>query len=95
MNSVFFLSIFAFENTFYGEKKEGKGYDPFGLEFITAMVDFMEEYRGLIGIIAAGYDKEMKEQFLDVNTGLYRRFPIKLRMKELKPMMIMTRYACF
>ena len=77
--------------SFAGEKKEGKGYDPFGLEFITAMVDFMEEYRGLIGIIAAGYDKEMKEQFLDVNTGLYRRFPIKLQMKELKPMMIMTR----
>ena len=55
------------------------------------MVDFMEEFRGLIGIIAAGYDKEMKEQFLDANTGLYRRFPIKLRMKELKPMMITTR----
>lgn len=76
---------------FAGEKREGRGYDPFGLEFITAMVDFMEEFRGLIGIIAAGYDKEMKEQFLDANTGLYRRFPIKLRMKELKPMMIMTR----
>jgi len=77
--------------SFAGEKREGQGYDRFGLEFITAMVDFMEEFRGLIGIIAAGYDKEMKEQFLDVNTGLYRRFPIKLRMKELKPMMIMTR----
>ena len=77
--------------SFAGEKREGRGYDPFGLEFITAMVDFMEEFRGLIGIIAAGYDKEMKEQFLDANTGLYRRFPIKLRMKELKPMMITTR----
>jgi len=77
--------------SFAGEKVQGKGYDPFGLEFITAMVDFMEEFRGLIGIIAAGYDKEMKEQFLDANTGLYRRFPIKLRMKELHPMMIITR----
>lgn len=77
--------------SFAGTYKEGKGFDPFGIEFIDALVDFMEEYRGLIGIIAAGYEREMKEQFLDVNIGLNRRFRTKLKMKELDPTTIIRR----
>jgi hypothetical protein len=77
--------------SYAGKKRERDGYDPFGVEFINALVDFMEEYRGLLGIIAAGYEKEMKEQFLDVNIGLNRRFRTKLNMKELDPITIITR----
>jgi hypothetical protein len=77
--------------SFAGKRRESDGYDPFGVEFINALVDFMEEYRGLLGIIAAGYVKEMKEQFLDVNGGLNRRFRTRLNMKELDPITIITR----
>jgi hypothetical protein len=77
--------------SFAGKYREGQGYDRFGVEFIDALVDFMEEFRGLLGIIAAGYEKEMKEQFLDVNVGLNRRFRTKLKMKELDPITIITR----
>jgi hypothetical protein len=69
--------------SFAGDERGGRGFDPFGKEFIDALVDFMEEYKGLISIVAAGYKEEMENQFFKVNTGLYRRFPIQLDIKEL------------
>ncbi len=76
--------------SFAGEKRQD-GFDPFGKEFIDALVDFMEEYKGLISIIAAGYEKQMKDQFYDVNPGLARRFLTKLNVEELSPMTIIYR----
>jgi hypothetical protein len=63
--------------SFAGEKTQN-GYDVFGKEFIDALVDFITEHPKLLSIIVAGYKKEMKEQFLDVNPGLFRRFDFKL-----------------
>ena len=70
--------------SFAGEERGSGGFDPFGKEFIDALVDFMEEYKGLISIVAAGYKEQMGKQFFKVNTGLERRFPIQLNIKELR-----------
>ena len=48
--------------------------DSFGLEAIDTIVQAMEDYRGDLIVILAGYKREMKE-FLDANSGLKSRFP--------------------
>ena len=54
--------------------------DPFGLESITEMVNFLDKYVGLSVVIVAGYEKEMERCFFDQNEGLRRRFPNKFRL---------------
>jgi hypothetical protein len=66
----------------FAGKKRDNGFDMFGKEFIDALVDFTSEYTGLISIIAAGYKKEMTEQFINVNDGIDRRFPIKINIER-------------
>jgi hypothetical protein len=68
--------------SFAGENRAGHGYDPFGLEFLNALTDFLTEHIGLLCVIAAGYKKEMTTQFLDTNPGLSRRFGIKINLER-------------
>lgn len=49
--------------------------DNFGKEAIDTLVKLVEDYKGEIVVILAGYKKEMKE-FLTANSGLESRFPI-------------------
>ena len=68
-----------------GPKDEDKGtYNEFGQESLDAITDYTSEHIGLSAFVAAGYEYEMKSQFLDVNIGLPRRFPTQL---------ILTRYG--
>lgn len=46
-----------------------------GNEAITEMVNFIDKNIGLGVIIAAGYEKDMQERFLNSNEGMPRRFP--------------------
>jgi SpoVK/Ycf46/Vps4 family AAA+-type ATPase len=55
----------------------GKGIDH-GQEAIAEMVNFIDKMIGLSIIIVSGYEKEMKERFMNANEGLDRRFPCKL-----------------
>lgn len=66
--------------SFAGPKNSYGVYDIFGVEFLDALTDFVSEHKGLISVIAAGYNAEMKNQFLDVNPGLPRRFPVILNL---------------
>ena len=54
--------------------------DPFGLESITEMVNFLDKYVGLSVVVVAGYEKEMEKCFFDQNEGLRRRFPNKFKL---------------
>lgn len=59
----------------------------YGAEFIDELTLFTQKFPGCICIIVAGYEKEMKKYFFDMNEGLYRRFPNNL---ELRPYDILT-----
>ena len=50
------------------------GEDSFGLEAIDTLVKGMEDHRGELVVILAGYTKEM-QAFLSANSGLQSRFP--------------------
>lgn len=57
--------------------------DAYGAEFATSLVDFMTRFKGLSCIIAAGYEPEMRSQFLSANDGLPRRFPHRFLLNDL------------
>lgn len=46
----------------------------YGTDAITAIVDYTSINIGLLMVIVAGYEKDMKENFFDLNEGLQRRF---------------------
>lgn len=58
----------------YGLSREGSS---FGREAIDTLVKLIEDYRGEIVVILAGYEKEMKD-FLKSNSGLQSRFPLSI-----------------
>lgn len=62
--------------------KDGR-IDMYGSEFATTLVDFMTRFKGLNCIITAGYEPEMKSQFLAANDGLPRRFPHRFLLNDL------------
>ncbi|MFG2006363.1 AAA family ATPase [Spirillospora sp. NPDC048911] len=55
--------------------------DSYGREAIATLVKLMEDYRGDLLVIAAGYEREMAA-FLAANSGLESRFPKRLRFPD-------------
>ncbi|MBF0779665.1 MULTISPECIES: AAA family ATPase [unclassified Granulicatella] len=53
----------------------------FGQECIDVLVKLIEDYRGEIVVILAGYEKEMND-FMKVNSGLDSRFPLKIEFPD-------------
>ena len=53
----------------------------FGAEAIDALIKLMEDHRGEIVVILAGYEKEMND-FMKANSGLESRFPIIVNFKD-------------
>lgn len=58
----------------YAITNDGSG---FGQECIDTLVKLIEDYRGEIVVILAGYSKEMSD-FLKSNSGLESRFPLRI-----------------
>jgi len=58
----------------YALADNGAGY---GKEAIDTLVKLIEDYRGEIAVILAGYKKEMAD-FLKTNSGLQSRFPLQI-----------------
>ena len=55
----------------------------FGKEAIDTLVKLIEDYRGEIVVILAGYKKEMAA-FLKSNSGLESRFPLVINFPDYK-----------
>ena len=49
--------------------------DPYGDEFLSTMLTFMNDHKGFSAIIVAGYENFMRKCFFERNEGLPRRFP--------------------
>ncbi len=60
------------------------GDSDFGKEAIDTLIKLMEDHRGEIIVILAGYNKEMGD-FLKANSGLESRFPLKLDFPDYSP----------
>ena len=56
----------------------------FGREAIDTLVKLIEDFRGEIVVILAGYKKDMKE-FLKSNSGLLSRFPLEIEFPDYTP----------
>ncbi|MGP4023330.1 AAA family ATPase [Actinomadura sp. 3N407] len=65
----------------YALSSSGGDRRDFGHEAIAELLRLMEEHRGDLVVIVAGYDAEM-EQFLNANPGLKSRFPKVLRFPD-------------
>ena len=55
--------------------------DAYGQEAVATLVQLMEEYRGDLVVIAAGYAREM-DAFLAANSGLASRFPKRISFPD-------------
>ncbi|SNS28883.1 AAA family ATPase [Actinomadura mexicana] len=55
--------------------------DAYGQEAIATLIQLMEEYRGDLVVIAAGYEREMR-RFLASNPGLESRFPKRIAFPD-------------
>lgn len=62
----------------YALTSDGGSY---GMEAVNTLVKLIEDYRGEILVILAGYKKEM-EEFLKSNSGLDSRFPLKIEFPD-------------
>jgi len=63
---------------------QGK-FDSYSLEAITTIVGFLDKNRGLLSFHAAGYFKQMIEDFLGSNPGMSRRFPYRFTLTNFSP----------
>lgn len=62
----------------YAITNDGSSY---GQECIDTLVKLIEDYRGELLVILAGYSKEMNE-FMKANSGLESRFPLKIEFPD-------------
>ncbi len=65
----------------YGSVVRGAADEDYGGEVIDTLLAFMEENRGRLAVIAAGFEKQMAE-FLASNPGLRSRFTNFLRLPD-------------
>ena len=54
-------------------------------EAVAEFIAFMSEWPGSSCIIAAGYEKEMREKFLKANQGFTRRFYLLIELEDYTP----------
>ena len=63
----------------------GESGSSYGEEVITTLVDYIDKNVGLLMIIVAGYEGKMRDNFLENNEGLDRRFPKQFVFPDYSP----------
>lgn len=76
LGGVFFLD----EAYQLGHAADGNR-DSFAYECINTIVQFITENKGKFVMILAGYEEDIKRNFMAQNAGLDRRFPFKYRLE--------------
>ncbi len=73
----------------------GSGND-FGPIAIDTIMKYMEDHRGSITVIFAGYEEEMTEEFLKINPGIYSRVPYHINFEDYneKEMLEIAKFIC-
>lgn len=66
-----------------------KSGNDFGKQAVETLVTYLENYRDKFIVILAGYTKEM-EKFLETNSGLRSRIPLKITFPDYRPEEIAT-----
>lgn len=59
--------------------------DAAGKEFADELTEFLTNHKGMVMVMVAGYEKEMRNDFFSSNIGLPRRFPTKIILGEKTP----------
>ena len=67
-------SLTTYEPMKPGQEKKDRKLTPYSQEAIDGLNQYLSENAGTGCFIAAGYPKEMREEFLPANKGLVRRF---------------------
>ena len=57
--------------------------DEYGAEALAAFVQFMDQHKGELSFVVAGYEDMMRARFLGANPGLARRFGVVHVMQKL------------
>ena len=68
----------------YSLSDDQYGGDSFGREAIATIVKEMDDRRGRVSVIAAGYEDRM-DRFLKANPGLSSRFDDPVRFPHTRP----------
>jgi hypothetical protein len=70
-------------------------WDEFGQEAIGEIVNFLDKHKGQLSVIAAGYEKDMRNDFLKINAGMPRRFPIQIMLPPYTDTQLVNIFCLF
>lgn len=77
----------------YSGKTDTTRFDPYSVECTGTIVGFSDKRKGLIAIVAAGYEREMKIDFLGINPGMTRRFPYRIVFRKYTDEQLISIFA--
>lgn len=75
-------------------KGQDDKWESYGEEVCTEIVAFLSEHIGEVCVVVAGYQKEMLNNFLKINQGLPRRFPLQIKLDDYNAVEL-TQLLCY
>ena len=75
----------AYSLTTYDKKQDPRVLNSYSAEAISEILTFLSDNVGCSCFIAAGYEKQMMNDFLEANEGLDRRFNQKIWLDDYEP----------
>jgi hypothetical protein len=88
-------SVMVIDEAYRLSVRNTRGWEEFGQEAIGEIVNFLDKRKGQICVIAAGYEKEMTQDFLAANEGLPRRFIYHLTLPAYTDIQLANIFCVF